>query len=130
MAISNSVGLKNPRIEVAEPQEISDLSGHFRLSLSVKGMFEDAILLDLLKELERGENPYILEKLLVATSPKLGKPGRLEVLANIYFRLQDSAVGNSMRNITVLIVVVCLIGFLSNLILYTPEVTLMESSKP
>ena len=85
LEISNNAGLFNLDVKASEFQEITSLNKHYRLQLLLRGKFQEGDFADFLKELESHRPRFVVDSVDILTSPTLGKPGRIEVMASIYF---------------------------------------------
>ena len=89
LAISRQVGLKRPEINVSEIIEVDELPQHFQIKLSLEGFFDEGAFVQLLKDFELAKPAFVIERLKIATSPKKDSPGRLEIIASIFFVLDQ-----------------------------------------
>mgnify|MGYP001267815129 CR=1 FL=1 len=85
LEISNNAGLSKLDVKASDFQEVTSLSGHYRLQLLLRGRYKEGDFADFLKELESHRPRFVVDSVDILTSPKSGKPGRIEVMVSIYF---------------------------------------------
>ena len=72
-------------VKASEFQELSSLTDFYRLQLLLQGAYKEGNFADLIKELESNRPSFVVDSLDILTNPKAGKPGRIELIASIYF---------------------------------------------
>ena len=87
LSIARSAGIIRPQIKSADVRELKEISNHFSVQISLEGLYENDGFVRLLKQIESSHNRIVLDKLRVATAPRLGSPGRLEMIGTVFFVL-------------------------------------------
>ena len=89
LRICNNVGITRPQVKIGEPQDFIEAGGYKKVNVSLEGFFRDGDFFKLLSLMESGNEKFVFEKLLIATSPNPGKQGRLELVASVYYQLVE-----------------------------------------
>ena len=89
LRICNNVGITRPQVKIGEPQDFIDAGGDKKVNVAREGFFRDGDVFKLLSLMESGNEKFVFEKLLIATSPNPGKRGRLELVASVYYQLVE-----------------------------------------
>ncbi|MBA59964.1 MAG: hypothetical protein CMQ40_12445 [Gammaproteobacteria bacterium] len=89
LEIAQSVGTLRTQVQVSEAQRTESIPEVGRLQLSLEGLYSDGLFVELLDRLEAEREKFFVENLRVATSPKKEGLARLEMIAEIYFVIDD-----------------------------------------
>ena len=89
LEIAQSVGTLRTQVQVSEAQRMESIPEVGRLQLSLEGLYSDGLFVELLDRLEAEREKFFVENLRVATSPKKEGLARLEMIAEIYFVIDD-----------------------------------------
>ena len=87
LALAKKAGLIRPQIKSSDVRELTEISNHFSVQISLEGLYENDGFVRLLKEIESSHNRVVIDKLRVATAPRLGSPGRIEMIGTVFFVL-------------------------------------------
>jgi hypothetical protein len=85
LEMSNNAGLSKLDVKASDFQEVTSMNNHYRLQLLLRGRYKEGVFADFLKELESHRPRFVVDSVDILTSPKIGKLGRIEVMASIYF---------------------------------------------
>ncbi len=89
LQICDNVGITRPQMKIGEPQDFIEADGYKKVNVALEGFFRNGDFLKLLSLMESGNEKFVFEKLLIATSPNPGKQGRLELVSSVYYQLAE-----------------------------------------
>ena len=81
----------NPQVSISEAQAIDDLPNIFKVTLSLEGLFKEGSFSELIAEMESGNNRFVIDKLRVATSADPERAGKVELVTEVIFSIEESS---------------------------------------
>ena len=91
LSISKRVGIMNPQVSISEAQAIDDLPNIFKVTLPLEGLFKEGSFSELIAEMESGNNRFVIDKLRVATSADPERAGKVELVTEVIFSIEESS---------------------------------------